>query len=232
MTDLATCYFCGRGPDEALGEYGVVPAAFDPDEGQQISVVLCPDCREKLTAVLQRVVAASDAEPADAGPTPGAAAAADDIVDATTGGDAGESDGDAAAAADPGGSDGDGINFDDPRPAGSTGDVGSSAGPGGQSGGPGEQSEGASGAGGGASAAGGGNGGSDVSGDELMGSNAGTYRKVLRLLQNREFPVRRDEIAAVAANAYELTPQEANSAIDTIVQKGLLVEEGGVLRRR
>jgi predicted nucleic-acid-binding protein len=57
------------------------------------------------------------------------------------------------------------------------------------------------------------------------------YNKVMRLLQNREFPVDREEIVAVAANAYELSEAECRSVIDLAVDRGLLDEEDGSLAR-
>lgn len=73
--------------------------------------------------------------------------------------------------------------------------------------------------------------GADAADDELVRRNSETYGKVLRLLRNREFPIERAEIEQVAANAYQLDPQEVSDAIDAIIQKGLLVQEGAHLRR-
>jgi hypothetical protein len=55
------------------------------------------------------------------------------------------------------------------------------------------------------------------------------YNKVMRLLQNREFPVDRMEIEAVASNAYELSEAECAEVIDIAIDRGLLAEEGGEL---
>lgn len=57
------------------------------------------------------------------------------------------------------------------------------------------------------------------------------YNKVMRLLQNREFPVERAEIVEVAASAYNLAESDCAEVIDLAVDRGLLDEEGGQLVR-
>jgi len=57
------------------------------------------------------------------------------------------------------------------------------------------------------------------------------YNKVMRLLQNREFPVDREEIETVASNAYELRRSECAEVIDLAVDPGLIDEQEGELRR-
>jgi hypothetical protein len=57
------------------------------------------------------------------------------------------------------------------------------------------------------------------------------YNKVMRLLQNREFPVDREEIEVVAANAYGLAQQECGAVIDLAVDRGLVDERDGKLVR-
>ncbi|PSQ46438.1 hypothetical protein BRD19_12375 [Halobacteriales archaeon SW_7_65_23] len=59
------------------------------------------------------------------------------------------------------------------------------------------------------------------------------YNKVMRLLQNREFPVDREEFVIVAANAYGLARSECNAVIDLAIDRGLIAEdekEGQLLR--
>ena len=57
------------------------------------------------------------------------------------------------------------------------------------------------------------------------------YNKVMRLLQNREFPVDREEIETVAASAYELAQSECAEVIDLAVDRELIDEEDGKLLR-
>ncbi len=55
------------------------------------------------------------------------------------------------------------------------------------------------------------------------------YNKVMRLLQNREFPVDRAEIKAVATSAYELSDAEFERIIDAAVEHDLIDERNGQL---
>ena len=57
------------------------------------------------------------------------------------------------------------------------------------------------------------------------------YNKVMRLLQNREFPVGREEIETVAASAYDLSRAECAEVIDLAVDRGLVGEDGDRLVR-
>lgn len=55
------------------------------------------------------------------------------------------------------------------------------------------------------------------------------YNKVMRLLQNREFPVDRMELLAVAASTYDLSQAECEAVLDIAVERGLLAEDGDKL---
>lgn len=57
------------------------------------------------------------------------------------------------------------------------------------------------------------------------------YNKVMRLLQNREFPVERAEIESIAASAYSLSEDECAQVIDLAVDRGLLDQREGMLHR-
>lgn len=58
-----------------------------------------------------------------------------------------------------------------------------------------------------------------------------TYNKVVRLLQNREFPVERASVIEVATSAYGLSRRDCDATIDTLVDRGVLEtgedDEGG-----
>lgn len=243
---LSSCYFCGTAIEEPLSEYPVVPDALGPAPGGQQTVVLCPACHRKLSTITDRVVAAVDdrqrtLDEASAG-GPGA-----DASDAHESGDAGaDADGSALSESnavdrpstdestaeslletgpsqrgpDDRSSDEDGIVVTDS--SGGTGD-GSDPAPESDESAPAESvADPAAGVDGSGATAGG-------IGED--GPPQATYNRVVRLLQNREFPVERDEIATVAMNAYEIPPEDFDAVIETAVDRGLLVEEGGYLQR-
>jgi hypothetical protein len=56
-------------------------------------------------------------------------------------------------------------------------------------------------------------------------------RRILRLLDNREFPVDREEIITVATNAYGVAHAEAGAVLDLLIEHGELTEEDGTLYR-
>ncbi|MFC4408648.1 hypothetical protein [Haloarchaeobius iranensis] len=56
-----------------------------------------------------------------------------------------------------------------------------------------------------------------------------TYNKVVRLLQNRDFPIERSEIEDVAVGAYDVDDEECSAVIDAAIQKGLVAQEGSQL---
>ena len=67
--------------------------------------------------------------------------------------------------------------------------------------------------------------------DDKPSISALEYNKVMRLLQNREFPVDREEVVTVAANAYQLSEADCLAVIDLAVDRGLLAEDGDALVR-
>lgn len=58
-----------------------------------------------------------------------------------------------------------------------------------------------------------------------------TFRKVMRLLANREFPVVRSEVEDLASSAYDLDESDVEAIVDAAVERGLLREEGRELHR-
>lgn len=69
--------------------------------------------------------------------------------------------------------------------------------------------------------------------DDQGGSSVSAleYNKVIRLLQNREFPVDRDEIETIAANAYDLRRAECAAILDLAIERDVLAESKGQLYR-
>ncbi|ELY65486.1 hypothetical protein [Natrinema versiforme] len=57
------------------------------------------------------------------------------------------------------------------------------------------------------------------------------YNKVIRLLRNREFPMKRTAVEELAAGAYDLESHEVEAIIDYAVEDGEFVEKRGMLRR-
>lgn len=81
-------------------------------------------------------------------------------------------------------------------------------------------------------------GGSDAAGASTGGSpddverpDADTYNRVVRLLQNREFPVNRSEFSELASSAYDIPADECANVIDYAIQRGELVEDRGMLKK-
>lgn len=56
-----------------------------------------------------------------------------------------------------------------------------------------------------------------------------TYNKVVRLLQNREFPIERGEIEDVAVGAYDVGTEECRAVVDAAIERGLVAQEGSQL---
>jgi len=76
---------------------------------------------------------------------------------------------------------------------------------------------------------------SDSSADESTRQSATqppkAYGKVLRLLQNREFPMQRSAVSNLAAGAYDLETHEVDAIIDHAVAEGEFTEKRGKLHR-
>ncbi|NHN47126.1 hypothetical protein G9464_05870 [Halostella sp. JP-L12] len=249
---LSSCYFCGTAIEQPLSEYPVVPDALGPAPGDQQTVVLCPACHRKLSTVTDHIVAAVDdrqrtLDEASAGGGRGAGdgSAGDESADGGRDGpgddspaidesaaesllEMGTSRTDSADDASGDGDDGIVVTGPSDRGSGPAGDdAGSAAGADGSA----PTDEGSA-AGSPTDA-----GESDESASDSTGEIGedgppqATYNRVVRLLQNREFPVERDEIATVAMNAYEIPPEDFDAVIETAVDRGLLEEERGYLKR-
>jgi hypothetical protein len=68
-----------------------------------------------------------------------------------------------------------------------------------------------------------------VDAEDRRSISALEYNKVMRLLQNREFPIDRMELLAVAASTYDLSQAECEAVLDIAVERGLLAEDGNQL---
>ena len=56
-----------------------------------------------------------------------------------------------------------------------------------------------------------------------------TYNKVVRLLKNRDLPVARSEIEAIAGSAYDIPDHECEAIVDAAIQRGLVAQDGSEL---
>lgn len=239
MSELTACYFCGTALDAPVERYPLTPPSIDATTGR--SVALCPTCRRKLVTVLEIVGAEFDAvvdDPAaadvdDAGDTadqPPTTAAATDSADPTAGAADDETleadtaqTGDATAASDDGHEAAEQTDEEDEIEA--TPDEGDSAvtanadpvptaGDGGAAGDdPTAEDAGPD----------------DAAHAELLSSPEA--QKVIKLLQNREFPLEREEFEIVASNAYDIPMRDCEEVIDTLVAEGYVGEDGAMLTR-
>ncbi|MFC6786890.1 hypothetical protein [Halobaculum halobium] len=207
------CDFCGG---IAAGAYEVIPADLDPAPDEQARVVLCDSCRETLDGVLSPLLdrlgadGASDAPPSlatdDAGhASPSAATGGDDGID--------ETDDDPALAIDTAGhaspppaereSDSGGTDADATESADTDTTEPTDA----------DATESVDPAG------------------STTGEEPANFRKVMRFLNNREFPVARAEVAEFAAGAYDLEDEEVREIFEYAIERGVLAEEDGQLMK-
>jgi hypothetical protein len=231
MEQLSSCYFCGDALDASLDEYPVVPASLRPSAGDRRTVVLCGDCKRKLDAVMEAVVDAVDEHDPESGSVSDIEATLGDDEDVlrsvddegSRSADDDSSDGRAGTGAN--GSSGERERkYTSSRRAGFTGDDRESRSGGHRSAdddGPSPDRD------------------PDEAGDEENAEDDEAdpdvtltrleNTKVMRLLQNREFPVERDDFVTVASSAYEVSPRDCDKVVDLAVEHDLLREEGGQL---
>lgn len=233
--ELRSCYFCGS-IGASLDARSVAPDGSAP-AADPVRVVLCTDCHAKLDRILDRALdargedARGGAESTPGGPSVDGSASAELAAEESTAaestdGESGEQDSDDptdASRSDGAFAGADGITFggaDDGPPAGDAADrdadVAGDADDGDEEGDDGTDAA------------------DDTPSGQLRGLGDGEtnpYRKALRLLRNREFPMARTDLVEVMASAYELDPDECERLIDFAVDRGLLVDDGGELRR-
>lgn len=202
MREVSGCDFCGG---TASGTFEVLPAEYDPD-GTGKRMLLCDHCRDALSSILDPLLDAT----AGTGRSPVAAGGTDRLAEsarppddesAPTDGERG-TDGARAASEDAsGGTDDDG--------AGTVSGDDSGAAP--------DEETGAE--------------------TRMAATGAGSssrvprgYRKVLRFLENREFPIDRREAVEMTADAYGLEAEAVDAAIDHAVTHGRLQAYDGELR--
>lgn len=223
MREVRTCDFCG---DQAAGTFEAVPPEADPDdEGRR--VVLCPGCRDTLASVVEPLLGSAGQDSTASGGTGTTTVVAepDREPEGETGAE--PSDGpDAESPAEPGPSPG---SADGVSPAGGDGDAGGEGSRGSRGSTDRETNVGEA---------------SDDEGsvesvesvEEASGRRArrGTprgYRKVMRFLENRDFPMDREEAETLAAEAYGMDAESVSAAIDHAVKHDRLRDVSGELRQ-
>jgi hypothetical protein len=213
MDRLSSCYFCGAALDASLSEYPVVPERFRSDDDDSKTVVLCSTCRRKLATVLEDVVAATDGDAA------GKETSFDDTAFEPS---------DSVAAQEPDGDEAtDGSlleNRDQTDQTASAVDEDPLAGSGSD-----DRDTGASTGQPQPSTAGSDSttGSSETADDTDPTMTKLEYNKVMRLLQNRQFPVDRAEIREVATSAYDIDPEEFDAVIEAARSRDLIAERNG-----
>ena len=215
MDQLSSCYFCGGALDASLSEYPVVPKRLRSANEESKTVVLCQSCRRKLGTILEPVVEATGGEPAadDDQSADMDEAGIDTQLDPSEISDANEtedhpfddeSEWESAAASEA-------AKPDDTAP-GTEGDAESTS--------DGE-----------AEAVTDGDAEPTAESDETTNDDPELtrleYSKVMRLLENRQFPVDKAEIREVAQSAYDIDPGEFDAVVDAAVERGLIGEENG-----
>ncbi|WP_254279073.1 hypothetical protein [Haloarcula marina] len=229
MDRLSSCYFCGAALDASLTEYPVVPKRLQSDDATDQTVVLCPTCRRKLATVLKEVVTAVDPEDQSGAmdesgmepqPDPDAVGDANEtdagLIDGVDEGESTDTDAEAADAV----TEAESGSAPASEPE-SKSDPADEAHPIAEAGADDETADRAA-----ETAA---NAADDDAGtgDDGPSLTRLEYNKVMRLLQNRQFPVDRNEIREVAINAYDLKPAEFDAVIEAAVERNLIGVEDG-----
>lgn len=244
MRQLRSCDFCGADAD---GIYEVLPPELSPAEDEQRRVVLCGDCASTLETVLEPLLDRLGVEGGDEGVERGRAGR-DERTDSlgsnspmVAGRDTDDqfsaeaSDADSpndSAATDDARSDADSPSehaaTTDTETAGIADAADEEAGEplqaaGGDDAGERERTAEPERTGGDA--------GDEGRDDAAAGEEPPQFRKVMRLLNNREFPVERAEVEELAGGAYDLDDDHVRDIIDYAVERGVLADDGGTLRK-
>jgi hypothetical protein len=213
MVELRSCYFCGAVGD-SLREYEVVPERLVSDGGAR-TAVLCSSCHEKLRRVVEPLAGAAGSASASARDDEstrvgevtfetGESAPGPSVSSRTTADPPGDrsvspADTDEGATNDADEPESDGTNERDPNDADEPGS---------------EEEEGAT---------------DEPSRDTAVEDVPDAYYKVLRLLQNREFPMERAALTSLVTGAYDVSPAECDRILETAIDRGVLVEDGSTL---
>jgi hypothetical protein len=209
MERLSSCYFCGAAPDQPLATYRVTDRLATSSAGTAIT--LCPACHRKLDALLNGTGtsavesdhSAGQPEPNHDTGTPDSDTATPDDTQTPDHDGPADSRGDTTAAKSR-------VPDDEPAsPAGSSEttdspDDATSAAT--RETAPRERET--------------------ARGQRDTSVSKREYKKVLRLLQNREEAVDRDELEGLATSAYGLTPAECAKILDVAIERDHIEQRG------
>jgi len=199
MSRMAVCYFCGTVVDSP-DPTPLLPPSLRVGDGPTVD--LCGECAEKYGAVRQTVAEAVDAAPADTSDesVDAAPAESDESVDAAPA-DTSDESVDAPEADD--GLDGITIGSDDAETNASESEAAAEN----------ETDDAANG---------------DAADDAFadVSVSKADFRRVLRLLENRDLPVERREIETVASNAYDIPESTCAAILDAAAERGHVGIEG------
>lgn len=263
MTNLVSCYFCGKAVDASVKRYPLTPPRIDVDTGR--TVTLCSGCRQKLGTVFEIVADelddtttdtdTTDSEPAtteteDTSQNDGAGAGQDNADESIKLNDAsGANAADVADSVDDSGENDIENQTEASKTETETNQTTTASEP--------ESDQNADTAGEKADESAGGEADEKAeSGTESAststseagnnGASAGTVdtaadpesllstppaKKIIRLLQNREFPVDREEFVTVASNAYDIPRHDCEDVIDALASEGYVAKDGSKLIR-
>ncbi len=215
MSEFDACYFCGIAIDAPVVEYDVIPASFGDERGP--IAALCPSCKGKLEKVIEPTVRRLDVPEGDV------------TLEPAGDGDTEQSRKEPTPATTPdtpqeGGPE---IRDEQQTPGPDAFEEGIEVEPADrEEGQPGTKSTAPD------SPTSGDTDGSERDTDDLPERpDTETYNRVVRLLQNREFPVDRSEFETLASSAYDVSPTECKRVIEYAIDRGELDERDGELRK-
>ncbi|WP_137291070.1 hypothetical protein [Natronorubrum halophilum] len=258
MRELRTCDFCAG---DAAGTFEIVPPELEPTEAEQRRVVCCSACRDRLEALLEPLLARAGVGGAGAGTddrgggpeerltTADETDEADDASGAvvasandstqkqprTSSPNATVSDGDSDTDSRIGSVLEDGITFERSEAAASDADgeetdadganetttedttVEAAAEDGANESATADDSSDAA--------------VDDPTDDDVTSRPPAGYGKVIRLLQNREFPIQRNAVENLAAGAYDLETHEISAIVDHALEEDEFTENRDMLER-
>lgn len=208
MRALRNCDFCG---DQAVGTFEIIPDELDPTEAERRRVVLCGSCKDTLQTLIEPLIerAGRNAD-RQRSPESGESSATGD--ETNTGEDrtndliesSSDEDGSLLGETDDASPEGSAPEDSDPEGTEDDGERSS------------DESDASS--------------QTAQSSESVKNDRPDNYGQVLRLLRNREFPMTREEVVAIATSAYQLDARNVEAIIDEAIDRGEFAEADGRLQ--